>query len=618
MTEENGRSNFFSDLKRELGDVYRATSDEWRNMRVSMRNSLRQMRGANVDYIIMSLQGSLPERAAPPLSFIQRQLPLPAPAFSLQQLNRRLRLIGNADNVKGVVFVFRGLSAGFATLQNLRRAMERLQATGKEVIVYTPYLNLAHFYVASVADKIIAPPSAQFDVLGLNTDLIFFKDALSQMGMKADVVQISPYKSAFNQFSESTITPEQQEQMDWLLDSNFELLTTAMANGRSTSQDNIKALIDQAPYTAIKAAELGLIDTTAYEDDLAYLLAIPEQEAEPDSTDESKTTEESESSETNNQDEEKPKAKLISWEKAAPMLTEKPLRRSKKFIGVISLEGSIMMGQSQQPPIDLPIPFIGGATAGEQTINRLIRQAEKMDNMAALIFHVDSPGGSALASDLIGREIERLSQKIPVLVYMGNVAASGGYYVSAPAKHIMSQTGTITGSIGVIMARISTKGVYDRLFVNRINLKRGDRASLYSNDAPMNEEERQIFWDGVMETYGQFKQVVANGRSLPYDELDSLCEGRVWTGTQALDHKLVDSHGDFVDAIQKAAELADLKLDDEHVVPAINLHTKKDDYVLPKSFAPTEALSKILSGKRVEALLNQPLMLMPFTLRKWK
>ncbi|MCA9928214.1 MAG: S49 family peptidase, partial [Anaerolineales bacterium] len=474
MTELNGRSDFFSELKQELGDVIQTLADEWRNAGVSLRNGLRKMRGAAIDYVVIPLDGALPEREAPPRSFIERQLPLPEPAFSMQQLNRRLQAIGDADNVRGVLFVFRGFSAGLATLQNVRRSLERLRAAGKEVIVFTPYLDLAHYFVAGAANRIIAPPSAQFDVLGLRSELIFFKDALQQLGMQADVIQISPYKTAFNQFSESTTTPEQQEQMEWLLDDTFDLLTKAMANGRSLTPEALHTLIDQAPLTAQQALDAGLVDHLAYEDELAALLdALPddsnEETAVSDTTD--KPT--------------KPQIELLTWDKAQPLLTEKPRHRSKQFIGVISLVGNIMMGPSRESPVDLPIPFVGGATAGEQTLRRLIRQAETMDDMAALIFHVDSGGGSALASDLIGREIKRLNAKKPVLIYMGNAAASGGYYVSAHSRHIMCQSGTLTGSIGVITARVSTQGLFDKLSVNRFSLQRGRHAGLYSDAAPM-------------------------------------------------------------------------------------------------------------------------------------
>src|SRR5690606_35975266 len=155
-------------------------------------------------------------------------------------------------------------------------------------------------------------------------------------------------------------------------------------------------------------------------------------------------------------------------------------------------------------------------------------------------------------------EIQRISQKKPVLVYMGNTAASGGYYVSAYAKHIMSQALTVTGSIGVFALRLHNQELYNKIGINRVGLDRGSRANLYSGMAPLSDDERVAFHNSIVEAYQQFKQVVAAGRNLPYDELDEICNGRVWTGKQALEHKLVDSHGDFTDAVHKLAELAEL------------------------------------------------------------
>lgn len=605
MAENKTQPDFLTELGRELTAVWTTLRAESQQMGVAIRNQLRRARGAKLDYIIMPLGGSLPERADPPRGFIERQLPLPPAPLSMEQLNRRLQAIADADNVKGVLLLFRGLQLGLAQLQNFRRAVERLRAAGKEVIVFTPYLNLPHYYAASAANKIIVPPSAQFDVLGLRSEVAFYKDALARIGVEVDVVQISPFKTAFDSFGKSEMTPEFKAQVDWLLDDQFAMLTGDMAADRGLDIAELQGWIDRAPLTATGALAAGLIDAVAYEDELAAVLFVAEEEQE-------------EAPDDDPDDEgDKHHAKLLPWDEAAPLLIEKWRKPSQKLIGVISLEGVITMGPSRQPPLDLPIPFLGGESAGEATLVQLLRQAEQMDNLAALILHVDSGGGSALASDLIGREVKRVAQKIPVLAYMGNAAASGGYYVSAPANHIMSQRGTMTGSIGVIMARPSTGGLYEKLSVNRMTLKRGERADLYSDMAPMTAEERQVFWDGIMENYNQFKQEVANGRSLPFDELDPICEGRVWTGQQALERKLVDSHGDFIDAIHQAAELAGLPHDDGQRLRVLNLWPQRDGYLPPKPFAAAEEIGRWVFGERLRDLSGQPLFLLPFQVQLW-
>lgn len=590
--------SFMQELGRELGELWQSIREGWSALWVGIGNSLRSMRGEPIDYVTMSLSGSLPQRDEPPRRFIERQLPLPPPPLSLETLDRRLRLIAAAENVHGVIFVLRGLSAGLATLQSLRRAIARLREAGKEVIVYTPYLDLPHYFVAAAADRIIAPPPAQFDVLGVRSEITFFKDALARLGIQADVVQISPYKSAFNPFAQDDLTAEHREQLTWLLDDVYDQLVTDMANGRFFTPDDLRDLIDNAPYTAADALAHGLIDHLAYEDELAALLA-PQAEEEAEAA-------EPEAPAT---------ANLQTWADAKRLLLRKPRRTTRQFIGVVSLEGTIATGESQNPPGDLPLPFIGGGVIGEQTVLRLLRRAEQESRMAALILHVDSGGGSALASDLIAREVQRIGQKMPVLVYMGDTAASGGYLISAPAQHIMCQPMTMTGSIGVITMRLATQGLFEKLSLNQAGVQRGRRADLYSQSAPMSVEERELFWQMVVHTYQQFKQVVADGRSLPLEELDPICEGRVWTGRQAQQHKLVDSFGDFQDAIQQTAALAELDLADGREPWVLNLHSQRDGDELPQPFAAAQELALLLTGQRLKQWVNQPLLLLPFTFR---
>ncbi len=594
MSDSQQENDFFSELGDELKQVWQAAGNFWRQTAVSLRNGWRQLRHAQIDYVVLAVGGPLSERAEPPRSFLERQLPLPQPPLSIEQLTRRLTRIADADNAYGVLLILDGISSGSATIQNLRRSLERLKDAGKQVVVYTPYLDLRHYYLATAADRIIVPPSATFEAFGLHSEVSFLKPALEKVGISVEAVQISPYKAAPNSFIKADITPEQQEQMAWLLDDLYDQITAAFANGRSLTQEQIQGLMNQVPMTAEAALAAGLVDDVAYQE--ANETAVsPENESATEK--------------------EKPKATLLNWNKASRLLTEIARQRSRKFIGVVSLEGAIMMGSSQNPPIDLPIPLIGGETAGEHTIVYLLRRAEQLDNIAGLIFHVDSPGGAALASDLIGREIQRLRQKMPVLVYMGNTAASGGYYVSAHASHIMSQALTITGSIGVFALRLNAQELYNKVGINRVGIDRGSRANLYSGMAPLSAEEREAFHNAIVESYQQFKQVVSAGRDLPYEELDEICNGRVWTGRQALAHKLVDSHGDFTDAVHKLAELAKLPDPNSHDIPVVNLFAKNTRHLIPQPFEMAKTVNKLLAPERLEAFNNKPLFLLPYSIK---
>jgi len=616
IDSKKSRRNDSARWQRRWQQFQQSTGDWWEAAGAGLRNESRLRRKRAVDYVVMPVGGPLPERSGPSRGFIERRLPLPPEPLSLQALNARLQAIADAENTRGVIFVFRGFSASLATLQNFRRAIIRLREAGKEAIVYTPYLDLAHYYVATAANRIIAPPGAQFEVLGLYTEIDFLKNTLSRIGIETDVIQISPYKTAFDRFGKDDMTAEFRDQLNWLLDDQYDMLTAGMAAERGLEQAEVKALIDRAPFTAEQAQAAGLIDLVAYDDELRELLtggrsAVDTQELEKrDSGGDPKTTAKATSEES------RAKIRLETWSTARRILLEKPRRHTRRFIGVVSLEGMITMGPSRRPPIDLPIPLVGGETAGEQTLVGLLRRIEKLDDMAALIFHVDSGGGSALASDLIGRQIEQIAARMPVVVYMGNVAGSGGYYVSAPAKHIMSQEATITGSIGVISAHLSTQGLYDKLSVNRVALSRGENAGLYRDSDPLTDRERDIFWQTINETYDQFKQVVAKGRKLTVEEVDKVGGGRVWTGRQALTHKLVDSHGDFIDAIKKAAEMAALPDDDVAAISVWNLYPRSSAYAIPGQNGQIfEELGRQLTGESIRPLLGQPLLMMPFELR---
>jgi protease IV len=618
MTSSYGRQ-FIRELKREIRMVQRSLEHSWTAGMVALRNWLRQMRHLKLDYVLIPVGGPLPERAAPPRTFIQRQLPLPPETLSLQALNYRFQRIAQADNVRGVVLVFEGLTAGLATLQNLRQSISRLRAAGKEVVVYTPYLDMEHYFAATAANRIIAPPVADFAAVGVRTEAVFLKDALAQLGIEADILQISPYKTAGNSLSQADITPEQREQLEWLLDEKYELMVTAVAADRGLTIEELKAHIDAAPFNMNQALERGLIDKIGYQDDIAPWLAAADDK--PDAAAEANGDVDN----GNGEETAVPRAKLRRWAEAEPMLMEKPIHYHPQAIGIITVEGLIAMGVSRQSPsrLPIPLPMADGITAGERTIIGLLRQAEKDREVAAIILYVDSPGGSALASDLIWQQIVQTQKKKPVLAYMGNVAASGGYYVSAPAKHIMSQAATITGSIGVLLGRISTGGLYQKVHVNRVSLARGAHAELFSDLAPLNDEERQILLTQLKDTYRRFQDVVMEGRDIAAERLDDIAQGKVWSGRQALAFQLVDSHGDFEAAVAQATELAGITLRPDEKMGTINFYARPRETGLLGALLSSEApglsdaaqLLSLFDGRFLAELHQKPLYLFPYIIR---
>ncbi|MCB0063264.1 MAG: signal peptide peptidase SppA, partial [Caldilineaceae bacterium] len=296
------------------------------------------------------------------------------------------------------------------------------------------------------------------------------------------------------------------------------------------SVEEVATLINGAPWDAEQALAHGLVDNIAYEDELPTLLGTEETPAQ-----------------------------LQPYDKVRGLLLRRPRSTPAQSIGVLSLQGSIMPGESQSQPFELPI--LGRQTLGSSTAQQQIRAARHDESLAAVVVYVDSPGGSALASDLIWRELRLLQREKPVVVYMGNVAASGGYYIAMGAQQIIAQRATLTGSIGVITGKAVTAGTYAKLDANRQVIQRGTHAGLYADDHHWTGSEREKVEESVVYVYEVFKSRVADGRNLPYPTLDAIANGRVWTGAQALEHGLVDELGDFQRAVEHACTLAELPTD---------------------------------------------------------
>lgn len=554
-----------------------------------IRNQFRKWRGSRVEYVVYRIGGALPERSEPPRSFIEKRLPLPPQAQSVQHVQNVFQAVIDADNVDGIVLSLKPLACGFAAVYAIRRGIERLQSAGKRVIVWTPFLDMRSYYLATAADMIVAPRGTDFNVLGMKVEAQYFKDTLAEIGVRADFVQISPYKTAGNRFQQATMTPEERAQMEWLLDDRWDWLTQCFGDDRGMTQEKIKALIDSAPMDAEVAMQKGLIDAVGYEDDLPALIGA---RWEPQ----------------RKNDDETPKnhAKLVKFGEGMDDFTEKVRKPNKEGIAVIEISGMITM----VPPASLlPVPIGEDQGAAESRITPALRKIEKNKDVKGVLVYVNSGGGDALASDLMWRQIERISHKKPVLVMMGDMAASGGYYVSAAAHEIMVNPMTITGSIGVIFGRMSTQGLNEKLKIGTATLKRGENVDLYSDPKPMDEETEQVFRERIESIYSQFKDIVADGRGLEKEGLDEICLGRVWTGRQALGNGLADTTGDFVDAKNALLRLCALPLDNDKTYTPVWNYQTKGGYLLPEGYPNSSELTALNEGamEQTDIALPKPL-----------
>jgi protease IV len=392
-----------------------------------LRNACVRLLRRPPDYVSLEVAGSLPEFESR-VGFIQRRMRPGPTGPSLEGLRVRLAGISADGRPGGVVLRLQSLDAGWAALEELRREIAAFRERGGRVVAYLlDPVDSRSYYLACAADEILAAPLATIGVIGLRTRINFLKDALDRIGLEAEVIAVSPYKSAGDAFVRNDFSRESREQAERLLDRRFEELVGAISRARDLSLEEARAAIDGAPYSASEALSRGLLDGVCYEDELPERLGTEGE-----------------------------RAKLVEWGAARRSLRV-PYRRSpRRRVGLVSLSGTIVRGKSRRLPV--PLPLLGGEQAGSESVVAALRLAEKNRRVAAILFHVESPGGDALASDLIWREVERIRAKKPVVVLMGNAAASGGYYVSAAASHVVARRTTITGSIGVLSIRPVARG----------------------------------------------------------------------------------------------------------------------------------------------------------------
>jgi protease-4 len=530
-----------------------------------------------MDYVIVRVQGSYPERTPQPeRRFPLSLLPWPPPPPSVESFNSVLERLAGDARVQGAVLLISSLAAGPATIASLRQTIARFRGTGKEAVAYVQDLGMWSYYLASACDQVFSPESGGLKAAGLWSEAIFLKDTLALAGIEADFEAIAEYKVSPDRFRRSKMTEPHREMLDSLLDSIYETVLGAIAEGRGLAPEKVRALLDSVPLQPEEMLEAGLLDGVCYEDELAVRLGD---------------------------------TALLTW-KAARKRLVRPIRwHSKRAIGVISLEGLIVPGASRRPPLPIPLPLpVPEKQAGSDTLVAQLRTAARDNRLAAVILHIDSPGGSALASDLIWREVVRLRWEKPVVVYMGDIAASGGYYVSAPADAIYAQDATLTGSIGIWGGKVVTQGLYRKLKAGREVVSRGEAAGLYADDDIFSDEERRRIRANLGQSYTRFKARVAEGRGLKEEELEVVARGRVWTGEQAAGRGLVDKLGDLHAAAEKARELAGVPT--QRYMPLVKVRPPKE-YQSP---LPTPTGAQAWLGSLGKLLREGTLALAPWAI----
>lgn len=437
-------------------------------------------------------------------------------------LNKIINAIENAktdNNIKGISIKTTYINAGIAQTQAIRNKIEEFKESGKFVYAYNDVYTQKNYYLSSVADSLFLNPVGAIDFKGLSTEILYYKDFEDKYGVKMEVIRHGKYKSAVEPYLSNKMSDANREQTTSFLNSIWSEITEDISNSRNISVENLNLIADNANgRNATLAKENKLIDGIIYVDEYKEKLKLDSDK----------------------------KVNTISLEDYIKSGKGRISSISKDKIAVIYAQGQIMYGEGNEDII------------GQGLTNRAIRKARKDKNVKAIVLRVNSPGGSALASELIWRELELAKKEKPLVVSMGNVAASGGYYIACNANKIVAEPTTITGSIGVFGAIPNFNQLADNIGINAEQVSTNDSPS-YSVFEPINQKFYDVTKEGVEQIYTTFVNRVATGRNMTFEQVNEIAQGRVWSGKEAIEKGLVDKLGSLNDAIEIAAELADLE-----------------------------------------------------------
>lgn len=495
-------------------------------------------------YVSLVVDGALADMIAPAPAwrrFVSGRAP--KKTTSLHAVTELVDVLVGDARVRGLVVTLKHLSSGMAGATSLRDQLLRLRVAGKEVVVHLPVGgSTKEVYVASVATRLVVGPAAQLSPLGFLSASRYAKRAVDKAGLDVEIFACGDYKSAGETLVRDTMSEAQREQVGALLDGYDQALVSAIAEGRGITLERARAVVDGAPYFGRAAVAAGLADDVGYEDEVAASLATKDGKGADGSV----------------------PVRGILTASAYLAATKRPLLRRirrRPILAVIPVHGTIAHA-------DGPL----GTFATDERVTRMVRAARLDRRVAGVVLHVDSPGGSALASDRMFHEIAQLARQKPVVACFANVAASGGYYVAAPVHCIVAQPTSVTGSIGVVAARIGVEPLLERLGVRTEVVRRGAHAGLLSPSLPLAEDERVALRRELDATYDAFLAIVTAGRKLPREEVEKLARGRVYTGVQAHAAKLVDVLGGFDVALRELrARVPDARVRDRaeaHLVRA--------------------------------------------------
>ena len=455
------------------------------------------------------------------------------PSQSFSSLLTQLRKARVDARIGAVLLDIDMTQFGWGKADELRDAIAEFRKSGKPIYAFMELGQNKDYYIAAACEKVFLPPSGDIYVNGFAAEAMFYRGSLDKLGIEPEVIQIGKYKSAPEQYTRKTMSDAQREVINAMLDDYYARFINAIAVGRRKSPDDVKSLIDNAPYHGTEAQQIGLTDGALYRDqvydELKNRLGYKKED----------------------------KIRTIGGDSYRDVSSDSLNLNNGEKVAVIYASGAINVGRSSRGGFS-------GEMIGSDTFIKAINDAAEDSSIKAIVLRVDSPGGSALASDLMWHALENARAKKPLVVSMADVAASGGYYISCNADKIVAEPSTVTGSIGVFMGKPVVKGLYDWIGVTNEYVLRGKNAGIFretekwtdAERAKMQEQANKIYYD-------DFVPKVATGRKKSPEDVNAIGQGHVWTGAQAKQNGLIDEFGGLEKAIEIAKELAKIPAEKE-------------------------------------------------------
>jgi len=503
---------------------------------------------------------------------------------SLVELVRRLDKAAKDDNVKAVILLLDSAQLGFGQIEEVRQAVQRLKDAKKPVYAHADSLTTGAYALLCGATRLSVSPTSDLFLTGLYSEQMYLRGLFDKLKVQPDFLTCGAYKSAAEMFMRTGPSEEAKSMYNWLYDGMYASVVDLIAKGRNVDTAKAKEWIDQGLFSAESAKKAGLVDAVEFRQD--FQAFVQSQAGEKAKLDSKYGRPKGLDLDLNN-----PFAAMQLW---AQLLSGPQVKKSSKdAVAIVYVDGAIMLGKAEASP------FGGSAGAFSEPIRKALDEAARDDKVKAVVLRVDSPGGSAIASEIILNATKRVKEKKPLVVSMGNVAGSGGYYVACGSDTIFADTATITGSIGVVAGKVATSDMWEQLGIHFSPNARGKKSGIFSSGHKFTEEERKELQGWMDEVYGVFKGHVTKVRGDRLKKpIDELAGGRVFTGQQALELGLVDKIGTLSDAITFAASSA-----------------KVTDYDLRMLPRPTNFLESLLGevsgSKKDEQYLVTPASLAP-------